>query len=110
MQRKSKDSLNLFQSRLDQILNMKHPLSRWKKLWRRRRAAIEPIISHAKHDNRMKRNYLKGKNGDEINATLSACGYNIRKLMRAFFLPEFRAAILRLCQIFSPKLQFETGN
>ncbi len=84
--------------------------SRWKKLWRRRRAAIEPIISHTKHDNRMKRNYLKGKNGDEINATLSACGYNIRKLIRAFFLPEFRTAFLRLCQIFSPKLQFENGN
>jgi len=84
--------------------------SRWKKLWRRRRAAIEPIISHTKHDNRMKRNYLKGKNGDEINATLSACGYNIRKLIRAFFLPEIRIAFLRLCQIFSPKLQFGSDN
>ncbi len=84
--------------------------SRWERLWRRRRAAIEPVISHAKHDNRMNRNHLKGTDGDHINAVLSACGYNMRKLIKAFFLPEFRAAILRLGQIFSPKLQFGSDN
>jgi IS5 family transposase len=68
--------------------------SRWEKLWRRRRAAVEPVISHAKHDNRMIRNYLKGPEGDEMNAILSACGYNMRKLIRAFFLPKFLVALL----------------
>jgi hypothetical protein len=31
----------------------------------------------------MERNGLKGRAGDFINALLSACGYNIRKLLRA---------------------------
>jgi IS5 family transposase len=74
--------------------------SRWDKLWRRRRAAVEPVISHVKHDNRMIRNYLKGKEGDKINAVLDGCGYNIRKLLKAFFLPEIRAAFVRLYQRF----------
>jgi IS5 family transposase len=47
----------------------------------RRRAAIEPIIGHAKSDHRLDRNYLMGKDGDRINAMLSACGFNLRKLM-----------------------------
>ncbi len=75
--------------------------SRWEKLWRRRRAAVEPVISHAKHDNRMIRNYLKGPEGDEMNAILSACGYNIRKLIRAFFLPKILAAFSLFYQLLS---------
>lgn len=54
----------------------------WK--WLKRRSAIEPIFSHLKSDNRMERNYLKGKEGDRINAILSGCGFNMRKLIRAF--------------------------
>lgn len=52
----------------------------------KRRSAIEPIIGHVKQDNRMKRNYLKGAEGDNLNVVLSACGFNMRKLLRAFFL------------------------
>jgi transposase, IS5 family len=52
--------------------------------WLKRRAAIEPIFGHLKSDNRMNRNYLLGRNGDRINAILSGCGYNMRKLLRAF--------------------------
>lgn len=63
--------------------------TRWAKKWMRRRSAIEPVISHVKHDNRMDRNYLKGEGGDKINAILSACGFNFRKLLKAFFLPFF---------------------
>jgi len=48
----------------------------------RRRAAIEPTIGHMKSDNRMNRNYLTGREGDRINALLSAAGYNLRKLLR----------------------------
>ena len=28
------------------------------------------------------RNFLKGKQGDRINALLTACGFNLRKLYR----------------------------
>lgn len=48
----------------------------------RRRAAIEPTIGHLKSDNRMNRNYLRGREGDKINAVLAAAGYNLRKLLR----------------------------
>ena len=49
-----------------------------------RRNAIEPVISHDKHDHGLCPNHLKGKEGDRINAVLSGCGYNMRKLLRAF--------------------------
>ena len=52
----------------------------------KRRNAIEPIAGHLKSDNRLDRNYLHGEEGDKINAILAGCGYNIRKLLRAFFL------------------------
>ncbi len=56
----------------------------------RRRAAIEPTIGHLKSDNRMNRNYLTGREGDKINAVLSAAGYNLRKLLRwVVFAPTF---------------------
>jgi IS5 family transposase len=50
----------------------------------KRRSAIEPTIGHVKSDNRMGRNYLKGADGDQINAILAAAGYNMRKLIAAF--------------------------
>ncbi len=43
-----------------------------------RRAAIEPIISHTKHQYGMARNYLKGTAGDEINAMMAAAAYNFK--------------------------------
>ena len=36
-----------------------------------------------KQDNRMDRNYLKGTDGDKMNVILAACGFNLRKLLRA---------------------------
>jgi IS5 family transposase len=42
----------------------------------RRRAAVEPVIGHLKDDHRMRRNHLKGRDGDRINAVLAAAGYN----------------------------------
>ncbi len=54
--------------------------------WWKRRSAIEPIIGHVKQDNRMDCNRLKGKLGDKLNAILSACGFNFRKLLRAIAL------------------------
>jgi IS5 family transposase len=50
----------------------------------KRRAAIEPVIGHTKHDHGMNRNYLLGKIGDRINALLSGCAWNLKKLWRHF--------------------------
>ncbi len=44
----------------------------------------------------MGRNYLKGADGDQINAILAAAGYNMRKLIAAFLyaLMEFSNLLL----------------
>jgi transposase, IS5 family len=49
--------------------------------WYRQRNGIEAVISHMKNDGWLKRNYLKGMTGSRINALLSACGQNLRKLL-----------------------------
>ena len=56
----------------------------------RRRAAVEPVIGHLKDDHRMRRNYLKGRDGDRINAVLAAAGYNFSLLLRWFEAPFAR--------------------
>jgi IS5 family transposase len=67
-------------------VNYRHmkKLTRAVKKWFKRRSAIEPIFGHVKYDNRMDRNYLKGQEGDQINALLSGCGFNMRKLLAVF--------------------------
>lgn len=47
----------------------------------KRRAAIEPVISHLKADHRVARNYLKGTQGDEINFMMAASAFNFKKWM-----------------------------
>ena len=49
----------------------------------RRRAAIEPVISHLKHDYRLLRCFLKGQLGDALNLMLAAAAWNLKKWMRA---------------------------
>jgi hypothetical protein len=39
----------------------------------RRRSAVEPVIGHLKDDHRMRRNHLKGRHGDRINARARRC-------------------------------------
>jgi transposase, IS5 family len=60
----------------------------------KRRAAIEPVIGHVKAEHRMDRNYLKGREGDRINAILAAAGYNFSLLLR--WLAELLRALIRL--------------
>ena len=52
---------------------------------KKRRSAVEPKIGHLKSDHRMNRNFLKGVNGDRINALLAGIGANLRKLLAAFW-------------------------
>ena len=59
-----------------------------------RRAAVEPVIGHIKADHRMGRNYLKGRDGDRINAVLAAAGYNFGLLLR--WLERLLRALLRM--------------
>jgi IS5 family transposase len=47
----------------------------------RRRSAIEPPIAHMKQQGRLGRCYLKGHVGDAANATLTAAGYNFRRIL-----------------------------
>jgi len=49
----------------------------------RRRAAIEPVISHLKHQYRLARCFLKGFAGDQVNLLLAAVAWNLRKWLRA---------------------------
>jgi IS5 family transposase len=59
-------------------------LSRTLKGLLRRRSAIEPVIGHLKQEHKLERNHLLGKVGDQINALLTGCGFNLRKLWRFF--------------------------
>jgi IS5 family transposase len=45
----------------------------------RRRSAIEPVISHMKNQYMMKRNFLKGVQGDVINAVMAGAAFNFKR-------------------------------
>ena len=64
----------------------------------KRRAAVEPIIGHLKAEHRMGRNYLKGPDGDRVNAVLAAAGFNFSLLLR-WLAGILRACILALSQM-----------
>ena len=49
----------------------------------KRRQAVEPVIGHLKDDCGLRRNWLKGAEGDVLHPVLCAAGYNLRWLMRA---------------------------
>jgi IS5 family transposase len=48
----------------------------------KRRNAVEPVIGHMKSDGRLARNFLKGVEGDAINAMLCGAGHNMRKILK----------------------------
>jgi len=80
----------------------------------RRRAAIEPIIGHLKHDYRMARNYLKGFIGDQINLLMAACAWNLKKWMNNFIHALFFPVNYRLLVLMTNGLierwKFLTGS
>lgn len=47
----------------------------------RRRSAIEPAIGHRKNDGRLRRNWLKGVEGDAFHTLLCGCGHNLRMIL-----------------------------
>ena len=62
----------------------------------KRRQAVEPVIGHMKQDNGMGRCWLKGAEGDALNAVLAAAGYNLRWLLRAIADGRITLGFLRL--------------
>ena len=56
-------------------------ITRAKRKKHKRRAAIEPVIGHLKHNYRMIRNYLKGTVGDAMNVILAAAAMNFKRMM-----------------------------
>jgi hypothetical protein len=57
---------------------------------------MEPVIGHMKNDGRLGRNFLRGEEGDRLNAVLSAVGQNPRLLIRfivAFFVNSWKIAL-----------------
>ena len=69
----------------------------------RRRAAVEPVIGHTKAEHRMGRNYLKGRDGDRINAVLAAAGYNFSLLLR--WLARLLRAVIRTLSVTPPSIK-----
>jgi IS5 family transposase len=69
----------------------------------KRRAAVEPTIGHLKSDNRLSRNHLNGKTGDQINTLLAAAGYNLRKLLRWVVFSLFLGLFERLQTVTQPR-------
>lgn len=69
------------------------------KRWMKRRAAIEPLIGHAKNDGGDARNHLLGQEGDRMNAILMAVGFNFRKIARrfSFYLHLLRQWLAEIC-------------
>jgi len=63
----------------------------------RRRAAIEPLISHLKHQYRLARCFLKGFVGDQVNLLLAAAAWNLKKWLRTAAL--FWLQLLRLLTV-----------
>jgi IS5 family transposase len=65
----------------------RHKRKRKKKLqyWWKRRNAVEPVIGHLKSDHGLSNNQLSGILGDQMNAIFAACGFNFKKLLRAFW-------------------------
>jgi IS5 family transposase len=85
-----------------------------KKLKKRfgQRAAIEPVISHLKTDNRLSRNFYKGIFGDNINVMLSAAAFNFKRMMnkwKSSFFVFLQKLILVLkffaCRLINPSLK-----
>jgi IS5 family transposase len=83
----------------------------------RRRAAIEPTISHLKADHRLGRNFYKGIVGDNINVMLAAAAFNFKRMMNKWktaFLTFLQKLLLAINLLFlqlaadakRPKLSF----
>ncbi len=72
----------------------------------RRRAGIEPVIGHLKSDHRLKRNFLKGFDGDQINLLMAAAAFNFKKWMREVIFVLKNIKLILLLPIANQQLQY----
>jgi len=87
----------------------KKRISRNLKRWLNYRNSIEPVISQLKTGDGLDRNYLRGQEGEWINAILAGCGFNFGKayspdaggiLSPIFFVPDFiQGRIVEIWQV-----------
>jgi IS5 family transposase len=71
------------------IAGQRRGLTRLDKRLLKRRNSVEPVIGHLKSEVKLDRCFLKGTQGDALNALLSACGQNLRRLLRwLYFAPK----------------------
>ncbi len=75
----------------------------------RRRSAIEPVIGHCKADGHLGRNFLKGRLGDQINAVMSAVGYNLRLILKSLR-KLLRKIIAAICAAIAAPSALETAS
>jgi len=74
----------------------------------RRRSAIEAVIGHCKTDGHLGRNFLKGRLGDQINAVMTAVGYNFRLILKWLRL-LLRAIIAAIRDASAPQSPLKTA-
>ncbi len=67
------------------------------------------MIGHLKAEHRMGRNYLKGPDGDRINAVLAAAGFNFSLLLR-WLADILRVCILALSQMAPAPERYPSGE
>jgi hypothetical protein len=66
-----------------------------------------------KNDGRLGRNFLKGSEGDAINAILCGAGHNLRKILRllALLCPRILASFIKeISETFSAPIIFAQGR
>lgn len=74
-------------------------MQRKEKKYFRKRAGIEPVISHLKADHRLSHNFYKGIFSDNINVMLAAAGFNFKRMMNKYeklFLFASRSILMSL--------------
>ena len=88
------------------IAGQKRGVPKKEKNWMGRGNSVEPIIGHLKSDGKLRRCFLKGILGDAMNVILSACGQNLRKLLKWLNFALIRCGIysgMRLIQALLPR-------
>ena len=76
----------------------------------KRRNSVEPIIGYLKADGKMRRSYLKGITGDAMNVLLSACGQNMRKLLKWLSWAEIKVLFMAFMGPFLGELKSQKQN
>ena len=92
------------------IADQKRGISHKEQRLLKRRNSVEPIIGHLKADGKMRRSYLKGIKGDAMNVLLSACGQNMRKLLKWLSWAEIQGLYIRFITLFSAELGSQKKN